>query len=782
MLIKYINTALRSIFRFKSNSAINLIGLSCSFATALVISVYIMHEFQIDKFNKNIDKIFRIELGSEENRHAYMPEIVARKIAEDLPEVEKFVRFGISEGDDFLKYNEKILVINDFLFADSCVFDVFTFPFVQGSPSTALQQPFSLVLTESTANKIFGSENPINKTVKYNNYFNFTVTGVIKDIKDFHISINALASFGSLAVMNGGGNLGYNNWSYPSYLMLRQANYDIKSIEKKINEDFSKTDYWKDKEPKFKLNNLANVYFSRQVIANHAKAGNLQFIFILISICILTLFLACINFINLETSKSIVKQKEIGIKKILGITKFQLSAQFYIEIFIVSSISMLISFLLLRISQPYLIELIGTDFSFQQLYSLKGFLAILLILLSTTLFIGAFPVSRGSFFFFTNSNKSVIPGKGSMPRKSLIVFQFLLSIVLVMTTTFTYKQMNFMKKSDLGFEKEHVVIVRISSDIKNNASKQQILKDKLLSNPNIIAVSYACLEPGIGWWTASAEIDGEKKDVNVNSIDFEFLNALKIGLVSGRNFSPEIESDKRKTFILNESAVKFLNINSPVGKTIKSDIGEGTVIGVTKDFHFNSMHTPIQPLVFYNDDRMYNKLIIKCLPQNIPAALDHIQEVWKEISPEIPIEYSFLDKTFDSNYHADDDFNKLLGAFALLAILIACLGIFGIASFLASQRTKEIGIRKVSGATVSEVMVMLNRDFVKWVAIAFLIAVPIAYYVMNKWLENFAYKTSLSWWIFALAGLLALGIALLTVSWQSWKAATRNPVEALRYE
>jgi len=782
MLKNYIYTALRNLVRFKTNSIINIIGLSLGFATSIIIVLYVIHEFQVDKFNKNIDRIYRIELGEEKNRHAYMPEIVARKISEEIPEVEKFVRFDFGEDNNVLKYKENTWLLQDFAFADSSIFDIFTFPFIQGSPLTALKQPFSLVLTESTAKKIFGSEDPINKIVKYKNYYDFTITGIIKGIKNFHLSINALASFESLSIMNGGGNLGYNSWSYPSYLMLRNSNYDVKSIENKIYSNFKQTDYWKENEPKFKLNKLSDVYFSRNVPASHTKYGNLQFIFILITICIFTLILACINFINLETSKSLVKQKEIRIRKILGAKTFHFYKQLYFEILILSLIGGLLAYLFVDTVQPFLSSILGTDFSLDQLYSFNGVFVSAIIILFMSIVVAIPPAFKNSSNNYEISNQFVIQKKSITSKKLLILFQFSISIVLIVATAFTYKQLQFLKNSNLGFDKENVIIVRLNSNIVNNEGIKQTLKEKLLSNPGIIGVSYACLEPGASWWSTNVEIDGKKIEINENSIDPDYFNVLKPELISGRNFSWDNKSDVGKTYILNECAVKLWGLKYPVGKLMKGDTGDGTIIGIAKDFHFNSLHSPILPLVFYYNPGMYKKVLIRILPQNASESLKYIQKVWKEISPDFPIDYWFLDKTFDANYKSDENFSNLLMAFSLLAILIACLGIFGLSSFIVKQRTKEIGIRKINGARVSEILVMLNGDLIKWVAISFVIACPIAWYAMHKWLLDFAYKTELSWWVFILAGLLTLGITLLTVSWLSWRASTKNPVEALRYE
>jgi putative ABC transport system permease protein len=790
MFKNYLIIAFRNIWRRKVYSFINIVGLAVGIALFILIMLFVLNELRYDRFNENYERIYRIEL----NQTCVMPAGIGHILEGKIPEIEKIVRFYPSYGEDSLiKYDEKLFKLFNLTFADSTVFNVFTFPFIQGNPKTAIKNPFSLVLTESTAERIFGTRDPVGQTILLDNKWNFTITGIIKDVKNFHFSIDAVASFISLRDMWGEDALSQldDNYVNATYFLLSEK-HDASVVEQKVNR-WLNTRHKFGENPEFKLRPLKGLYFvSEKLLGSHYhKHGNRQFIGILIIIGIFILSIASINFINLSISKASYRTKEVGIKKIVGASRKQLISQFLLESILTTGLALIFGFIIAEILVPTFNNISSSNLTISSFYKLP----FPLFFIGGTIVLGIITGIYPALYFSAFVPNIVLKGavtkgrKAGKLRRVLIVFQFSISIILTIATLTILKQLSFMKKADLGFKKEHILTL---NNNRNLQSKKAVLRNELIKHPNIASVSFSCTVPGETMWNWDPRINERQASVNVNAIDPDFFQTYEIEMVEGRNFSWAIGSDRDNRFIVNEEALKFFEINSPIGQRVESvpnGNGIGEIIGVVKNFHFNSLHTKIYPVIFYWLDWPHNKVSVKILLYDSGASISdigkiigYIKEKWEKICPDYPFEYSFLDETFDKQYKSEERLSDIFISFALLAIFIACMGLFGLAAFTTKQRTKEIGVRKVLGASSSEIVFLLLKKFTKWVVVANIIAWPIAYYAMSRWLQNFAYRTNIGLLIFIVAAALALVIALITVSYHALKAAYANPIEALRYE
>ncbi|QIA06596.1 ABC transporter permease [Draconibacterium halophilum] len=774
MMKEKIRQSFKNMRGSKSYLFINIGGLSIAFAVFILIMLFVVNEFNFDKFNTNGDRVYRIEQGE----YNQVPISISRISKETFPEVENSVMIK-STNNHWISYEKNFFEIKDFCFAENSFFEIFSVPFETGDPKTALNEPFTIVLAESLAKKIFGDKNPIGEQVNFKNQNDYTVTGVIKDLPDFHLPAKAIASFKSVEVSF---NLTDENWSWNlvSYIMLSE-NHDKELLEKKMDKQFRNIEQWDVKEPEFSLRSFNDIYLASDTEANdETKHGSMTLLIILMVVGAFIILIASINFINLTISRGLKKTNEIHIRRILGSSKTAIIFQYMLDSVILCTISILIAFAIVFLSLHSYENLIGKELNILNVLDLKYILLIGVGIVSLGIIYGVFP----SYYLTKVSTRQGTNGGQTGAKQSgfnvgLITFQYIISIILICGTVITYKQLLFTSNSNLGFNKEQVLSVDLGPSFTDNLST---FKSKLLENPNISGVSFISDDiTMLKQYGTVVNVDEEGYVFKFAVIDPEFIPMMDIELLQGDNFSKDIQSQMGKSYIVNEAGWDILK-NSKT-KDAGYKINDGTLLGVIKNFHFESFHNKIEPMIFYwANNNYYNKALLKLTAGNTAQTINYIDKVYKEMAPESLCKYQFVDEEFNYLYNTERMMVRLLGIFSLLAIFIATLGIISLSTMAAETRTKEIGIRKVNGAKISEILSMLNKDFVKWVALAFVVATPIAYFVMNKWLESFAYKTSLSWWIFALAGLLALGIALLTVSWQSWRAATRNPVEALRYE
>jgi len=785
----------RNLLRFKLHLTINIIGFAIGISSFILILLYVYNELTVDKFQKNLNRIYKITLG--DNFHTMAP--FATILKDKIPEIEKIVRLDFHMGGGkspllrIIKGNEtKTVRIKDIIYADSTFFDVFSFRIILGNAKTSLKEPNSIILTESTSRKIFGNDNPVGKTIEYigtneNPRLNYTVSAIIEDIPDnSSLKFNGIVSFNTLKSIKPGGvdvDEDFGNWIYDTYVLTNSSG--------SIDELTGKTNgIWLDYILKMR-NIQPGSESSKEYISGFVplkdvtfyKNNKIKFIYLILFVGIIIIIIAIINFINLSISKASLRTKEIGLRKVAGSGRYELIKQFISESVILTFIAAFLALLVVSFLAPLFNEITGKPISFK----LSQYPAGILLFISGTIIIGILAGIYPALFLSSHKPVDVFKNirtggnKISSIIKSLIVFQFVISIALIISTVTIFRQINYMKTGDMGFEKENIITCQLTQNIRN---KYDAFKQKLLQNPDVIGVAASS-----GEWLSEQfhigftnEVNGSEKSYFAMAVDPDFVNTIGLKVLKGRNFSWDLETDKYKTVILNETAVKNFGLDNPLDFEMDLFDFKAKVVGVVKDFHNESFQKNINSLLLWYVPGYSYYLSIKVNSSNIRETIRYISKQWEEFSPDIPFEFYFLDEKYNALYMDEDKFSMVISYFSIIAILIACLGLFGVVSFSADKRTKEIGIRKINGANIPEILFLLNRDFIIQVLIACLIAIPVAWYAIYRWLENFAFRTEISWWIFALAGLIALIIALATVSWQTWRAATRNPVEALRYE
>jgi putative ABC transport system permease protein len=816
MLRNYFITAFRHIIKNKIQSFIQVISLTIGITALILIGIYSDNELRYDKFNEKRDRIYRLEYGDLVSQQS----AIGNEIIENLTEIENVVRINISTRapltksvkyiSDLGKTSEREIELKTKSFyCDSTVFDVFTFPFIQGDPKTALRDPFSVVLTEGTARKIFGSKDPVGEVIEIDRIEprnkSYTVTGVIHDVENFHIDFDMLLSLVSLReeddiipLASGEKELyAYRHAArYFTYLLL-PAHHDITRTETNINaffKDKMRYTFRYEEGSVFSLRPLNEIYFSPPLSHEwgYRMYGNLKLVRILLAIAVFILVLACINYINMTTARALLRAREVGVRKVAGSLKSRLIAQFLVESVIISLLSFLIAIILVLVLLPAFNQLAMTELSLKRLFQPQSIWLSFACIIFLGIIAGIYPATYLTTFQPVASLKGEqLTGMRSVLfRRILLTFQFAISLVLITGVLTILRQLKYMKTADLGFDKELIVNIP-AGGMFNDSQKRQFFKEKILQNPNIKKVAFGPA-PGIpGSVRPAFEYDGREIVTYRGYVDPDYFNLFDIKLLQGRNFSWDLRADywppwganmTHARFIANETLVRELGLKSPVG-TIFGNENEfhWLLIGVVEDYHNVSLHHIIEPYIYI----WYSSLdgvSIKILPNDIQGTIRFIQKEYESIFMDITFEYSFLDETFDRQYENDERLFKIISNFTIVAILISCLGLFGLSSFMAARRTKEIGIRKAMGATAWIVFLLLSKEFVKWIVLSVIIACPIAWIIMDRWLQNFAYRTNISWRIFALTIVIAFAIAFLTVAWQSLKTARTNPVDALRYE
>jgi putative ABC transport system permease protein len=801
MFKNYLKITIRNAFKHKSYTLINILGLAIGMACFMLFMRYIQEELSYDAFHENADRVFRFAVESDtpqgKRYSASTPYPVAPALREAYPEIAKIVRI-YAYGEPLIEANAKKIYDEKFVFAEPEFFEIFSFPLQRGNPATALTAPNSVVLTQSTATKYFGDGDPLGKTLRFEDKIDFTVTGVVADPPtNSHFHFNFLASFHNVDREVVG--FDPNQWGaffgVYTYGLFSHA-VSVAEIEEKLRPFYDRHAGAESSEPRrLLLQPIKSIHLHSHFESEIEPNNSVRNLWVLGTIGFLVLLIACINFINLTTARSVRRGREVGVCKVLGAARLELIKQYLGESIALSLVALILGLglaeLMLPIFSGLLDKQIGFDFG-ENLGSMMALAGLTLVIGGLA---GIYPAFVLSGFQPVESLKGATKNPASMShpfrfRKILVVTQFAIFVALMAATIVMREQMQFIKAADLGFEKELIVVIPLQD---RSVSKQyQTLKNELLRCQGVRAVTASFKSPiGKNEFGTSLYPKGpseqQKIDVLLNFIDFDFLEMFGVELLAGRNFSPEFTSDSARAFIINQAAMKELGITDPhqaIGR--KATIGvneiEGTIIGVTEDFHVQSLHQAIAPHVMMHWPFFFNVLSVRIESHGIAATLAQLEETWQRTIPQFPFQYRFLDEYIAGLYEAEAKIERTLQIFSLLTILVACLGLFGLASFAAEQRTKEVGIRKVLGATVTNVTALLSKDFVKLVLLANLIAWPIAYLAMNKWLQNFAYRIEMSWWVFALAGGLALVIALATVSTQAIRAALANPVDSLRYE
>ncbi len=780
--------ALRNLFKNKVDTFINMGGLAIGIAVFFLITMYSKHELSYDKFNLNYKDIYQVNIGKE----FYTTAPLANLMKESIPEIRSVTRIDYYAGGGqapFIEVDEnggssRKVKVKNVVFADNNFFDMFSFRVIYGNPSAALNNPYSIVLTRNTSQLLFGTDNSVGKSIHYigdrSNVpeMDMTVTAVIENIPDnSSVTFNAVASFATLYSIKPTGmdmDSDWSNWMYSTFSLLDNQNSKI--VEEKLSklwEECESIYFAKNEHKEIDIVSLSDIPFY-----NNNKR---QLIFLIQLVGIFILAIAIVNFVNLTIGKSLLRAREIGIRKVIGSLRFELIKQFLFESVLISVLVAPVSLLIIMLSKSYFNNITHAQISFDIIHQplLVAYFAIGILVIG--IIAGIYPAFYLSSFKIT----SILKGEATKGKKKtslqfgLFVFQFVISISLIICTVLISKQIEFVKDKSLGLNTTNIIDFNQNQQIR---LEYNVFKQRLLQNPNIISVTRTNTGLGKGLpITATYEDNGIKKTYAVTTVDPDFIPTMDIGMLDGRNFSWEIQGDKEGAIIVNETFAEEFGLKSVLNTEITLFNRKVKIIGVAKDFFYDSFRQKLKPSALWYAD--WNSHInIKINNQNTAQSIKYIEGIWNEFAPQIPFEYEFLDKTYGQLYKSEEELQQIFTSFSVIAIIIACLGLFGLVLNSTQQRLKEISIRKINGAKISEVMIMLNKDFIKWIVIAFIIACPIALYAMHKWLNNFAYKTELSFWVFAFAGLLALGIAFLTVSWQSWRAATRNPVEALRYE
>ena len=794
---KYIKLAVRNILRQKTGSLINIFGLSLSLAVCLIITLFVRSEFSYDKFNKNYSGIYRL-LTVGENTRAPIHAILFNETLKTGSGELSNGTMVFSRGPDpqSVKYVNTDFMLKNVVFTNPGFFNVFSVDFIQGSPASALDGPNKIVISESASKKIFGKENPMGKIIKYENSYDFQISGVYKDLPaKSHLHAEVLASIEALKTINPYMVTSYNNQSTQFYYLL-PANTNIKNLEQKIATVYKKARPNLNYDPVYQLQPLSKIHlYSADTTWDNAEKGSIMEVRTFILIAILILCIACFNYINLSTALSGKRSFHTGIQKVMGADRRSIFISNFAETLLLDLTCGIIAILLVILSFPGFNAIMGSslstaDIGWPVILIFIGLLVFTLI--STSLYQSWNLAGISPIAVLNRNSRSSIPGMRfsfSGLSKVLSVMQIIITIVLIISVITVYKQTTLVMDQKLGFNKSQLIVLENPWD-DHIDKRYALLKEKLAQLPEVKGVGASWNVPGENINNyGGVELTERGKDSGTNfgqlPVDPEFLDVLGVKFLMGRNFEPALSTDSNKV-IINKAGVEVLGLTDPIGHKVKNNFLEDKtdfeIIGVVENIQYQALREKCIPAIYYLRQGGLHKVAIRLQSVNLLESIKKLERSWKEIEPDIPIKYQFADQMIQANYQKEIRTRSLLSVMAFLAIAISMLGIFGLGVFTAQKRTKEIGIRKVNGARVWEVMAMLNKEFVGWVVIAFVIATPIAWFAMHKWLETFADKTHLSWWIFALAGLLSMGIAMLTVSWQSWRAATRNPVESLRYE
>lgn len=792
MFKHYTSIAFRNFKKQKVFSFVNISGLMVGMTCCILILLWVQNELSYDRFHENADNIYIVVCERERDSNLFYiqttPAPTAPALKESYPEVINAARYR-NLGKRLIRYGDIFDIEEDIAFADPSFFDIFTFPFVKGNPKAALEDLYSIVITEDMAVKYFGSEDPVGKTIFFGKEIGFlkgvdcdlTVTGVIKNIpENSSINFDFIAPFKLIGKLF---NRDLTRWNFSfgfrSFVLLRDRT-DYKKFNNNISGFINQNANWN---VKTLLKPMIDIYRR-----GYNGEGVIKSVYIFTSLAVLTLIIACLNFINLSTARSGNRAREVGMRKVIGARRKELFVQFLGESVLISIISFTAAIMLVYILMPVFNNFAGKNISIDMSRNLISLLFITLIILLTGIVSGTYPAFVLSSLRPVKILKGSITSAGSkgssIVRRILVTVQFSISIMLIICTIVISGQLSFVRNTDLGFNKEHLLYIEMNDTIKKN---YESIRGDLLKNPAILNITNASsvLNEGLNY-ISNIDWEGRPKDFHLtlacNPVNFDYFKTMGMKFLDGRGISREHPGDMREAVVVNEEAAKVMKLNSPVGKRFSIGEREGKIIGVVKNFLFEPLYYGAFPTIYLYSSQNVNSVIIKISSENIPETIKNIERIFIKFNPAYPFVYNFIDETIEGFYRSELQMQKVFTTFAIFAIFIACLGMFGLSIFIAEKRTKEIGIRKVMGASTGRIVNLLTRNFIILVVLSGFIAAPAGYYFMNKWLENFAYKISIQWWVFVLSGLTALLIAILTVSYQSIKAARKNPVDTLRYE
>ncbi len=802
MLKNYLKIAFRNLIKHKLFSCINIFGLAIGITGSILIILFVNYEKSYDRYNEKADRTYRLAVsalvGDTKINQTFSSSITFTKLLEDFPEIETGVKF-LKIGKSPVFIGNKIFYEPRVFAVDSVFYDVFSIPLLHGNPKTALVEPRSVVLSKSSALKYFGTTDVVGKVLALNTSretgnVDFKITGVSENMPaDSHFHYNMLLSLTSFPEYIN--DKGWSSNNFISYIVLKENtskdNFEEKLKDftrkymggEKFDEWVAKGNYWK-----YYLQPLTSIHLNSDLNGEFEPNGNITYVRIFSIISIIVLLIACINFMNLSTAKASLRAKEVGLRKVVGADKKKLIFQFLSESTLLSFLALAIAVAMIEFLLPYYKEFVGRPITINYFENLS----IIFLLVFSGLTVGIVSGSYPAFVLSSFKPVAVLKNESTQKtsrfnfRNILVVVQFAVSIILIAGTIIVYRQIQYVQNKNLGFDKEQVLVVKNPGTIDKNI---QPFKQALSDYRNIVKVSGSASLPGTPFSNIGFGAEGVQGfTLNLCICDNDFQKTLNLEMVKGRFFSREFPSDSNAV-VLNQEAAKLLGWDDPIGKEINNWRKHRTnfhVIGVVKDFHYESLHQKIRPMALFRIGGYYKRsesyISVQVKTGELAETIKFIENKWKQFAPGAPFEYSFLNDDFNSLYNNEKQTEQLFLIFSSLAIFIACLGLLGLASYIAERRTKEIGIRKILGASVARIVFSMSGEFVKWVILANIIAWPVAWFFMNKWLQSFAYRIHISWWVFALAGGLALIIALLTVSWQAIRAATANPVESLRYE
>ncbi len=805
MFKNYLKVALRNIRKNKGYSIINILGLAVGIACCIAILLFVQNELSFDKFNKHADQIYRVcisgRIGNTEFHSPHTPPLMGPVLLHDMPEVVSYTR-ARNFGFPVLRYKDKAFSEERFFEADSTFFDVFTVKFLEGNPKTALAKPDQVVITESMAKKYFGNEDPMGKILNADQRKDWIVTGVIKDVpanSHFHYDF-----LGSLTTSADSRNPFWLNNNYLTYFILKKG-IDPVAFQAKLNQEVLKyigpqiatitgvsLEQLKKKGDSygFFIQPLLSIHLNSHLDYEIEPNSDISYIYIFSVIAAAILLIACINFVNLSTARSEKRAKEVGIRKTLGSHKPQIISQFLAEAVFTSMLAVVLAIILVEMFLPLFNDISDKQMTlglFENIYTIP-------VLLGFAVLVGILAGSYPAFYLSSFRPVQVLKSKfrrgksKSALRSGLVIFQFAVSIALFIGTFIINNQLKYIQTKNLGFNKEQVIIINKTDDI---GSQINSFKKALMSNPNVLEVSNSSAIPGNQKGDSGCRLkdspSGQLQDIRFMACDAGFANTYKFDLRHGRFFSSAHPSDTTAV-VVNEAFERTFGVKNVVGRSVifPGDVHTYTykIIGVLKDFNYESLHKEILPLAMrlYTDQNFGRFVSVRISPKNYESTISFLGNTWKKYAGNEAFDYNFLDRDLQHMYVNEQRTGKITTIFSVIAIFIACLGLLGLAAFISEQRTKEIGIRKTLGATVPEIILLLSKEFTKWVLIANIIAWPVAYLIMHNWLENFAYRTTISWGIFILSGIIALIIALATISTHAIRAATANPVKSLRYE
>jgi putative ABC transport system permease protein len=807
MFRNYFKTAFRNLTKNKFYTAINILGLAFGLATCLLILLYVIDEKNFDRYNENAKRIYRVnnevKFGNNHLDLAVSDAIMGPALLREFPQVEKYTRLQ-QYGSFLVKKGNQDLREVKVAFADSSLFEVFTLPMISGDPKTALRDPRSLVITERMANKYFGRSDVTGENLLINDKENYKITGVIKDIPE-----QSHFNFDFFVPMTENESSRSDNWlseNFNTYILLkkdadpkklvpefnkminRYVAPELKSILNLSIDDLEKGGGF----VRCSLIPLEDIHLHSNKIGELSPNGNIQFIYIFSAIALLILLIACVNFMNLSTARASSRAKEVGVRKVLGSLRKNLIQQFITESVLMSFIALAIAIFLALLLLPYFNQLAGKKIQYYLLFQPLMLISFLLLMIIVGILAGSYPAFYLSSFQPIKVLKGRLSGgfKGSSLRNVLVVFQFSISVMLIVGTIVIFNQLTYIRSRDIGYNRNQVLVLHGTDVLKDGTGS---FKNELLKISGVVNATVTGFLPVNGYRGENTLFPSTSLDPKTGisleqwNVDENYIPTLDIKLLEGRNYSTQFPTDS-SGIIINEAAAKFLGTKDLLNKSLyriddikTKRIGEFHIIGIIKNFNFNSLHEVVTPMALVLQKES-GSMAVRIKTSNVYPVITQIRNKWQSMVPGQLFDYSFMDDEFNELYAPEQRTGQLFITFAVLAILIGCLGLFGLVTYSAEQRTKEIGIRKALGASVGNIAGMLSKDFLKLVIISWLIAFPVAWYAMNKWLQDFAYRVSISWWVFASAGIFALIIALLTISSKAIRAAVANPAKSLKSE